>query len=144
MQNAVTYEMSLDGRVFIREVYTFLDLLGDIGGLFGALTPLCVFLVSVCQYQSSYQFVMADMFTDRTDNEVEIDQNRAGEDLKNEKGKGTVPRFMAGAKTGGRVQRKNDIQWNSLRSILINIQAKVPQKWLCRCFKPKGRQQKVL
>jgi len=48
MMNAVTYEMSLDQRVFIREVFTFLDLLGDLGGLFGALTPICVFFVSVC------------------------------------------------------------------------------------------------
>ena len=50
MQNAVTYEMSLDQRVFIREVFTFLDLLGDLGGLLGALTPICVLFVSICQY----------------------------------------------------------------------------------------------
>ena len=86
-----------------------MDLLGDISGLFGALTPLCVFLVSICQYQSSYQFLMADMFTDRTENDVQIDQNLSGQDLKNEKGKGTVPRFIVGAKTGGREQRKNDV-----------------------------------
>ena len=52
---------------------------------------------------------MADMFTDRTENDVQIDQNLSGQDLKNEKGKGTVPRFIVGAKTGGREQRKNDV-----------------------------------
>ena len=64
-QNAVTYEMSLDKKIYIREVYTLLDLMGDLGGLFGALTPLFAAIVKLCQYEGAYQFIMHDMFIDR-------------------------------------------------------------------------------
>ena len=56
--------MSLTSRVYVRQVYTFLEFLGELGGLFGALTPLCMMVVTAFQYQSSYQFVMAAMFID--------------------------------------------------------------------------------
>ena len=46
-QNSITFEMSLNKRVFIRHVYTLLDMIGDLGGLFGALTPLGVIIVSI-------------------------------------------------------------------------------------------------
>jgi len=46
-KNSITFEMSLNKRVFIRHVYTFIDMIGDLGGLFGALTPLCVIIVSI-------------------------------------------------------------------------------------------------
>ena len=46
-QNSITFEMSLNKRVYVRHVYTFLDMIGDLGGLFGALTPLCVIIVSI-------------------------------------------------------------------------------------------------
>ena len=46
IQNAITFEISLTERSFIRTVYTFLDLLKDVGGLFGALAPLCTLLVT--------------------------------------------------------------------------------------------------
>lgn len=47
IQNAITFEISLTERSLIRTVYTFLDLLKDIGGLFGALAPLCTMLVAL-------------------------------------------------------------------------------------------------
>ena len=49
-QNCITLEMSLTERSFVRTVYTMLDLLKDVGGLFGALAPLCTMLVTVCQF----------------------------------------------------------------------------------------------
>ena len=51
--------------VYVRQVYTFLEWLADIGGLFGALGPICMIFVKIFQLQASYQFVMAEMFVDR-------------------------------------------------------------------------------
>lgn len=45
-------------------------MLGDLGGLFGAMGPFCAILVSIFQYQSSYQFIMADLFLDRNKNDI--------------------------------------------------------------------------
>ena len=45
--NAITIEMSLNMRKYNRQVYSFLDMLGDVGGLLGALDPLCAILVSI-------------------------------------------------------------------------------------------------
>ena len=45
--NALTIEVSLDEREFDRQVYSFLDMLGDVGGLFGALGPVCAILVTI-------------------------------------------------------------------------------------------------
>ena len=69
--------MSLNKRVFIRQVYTFLDMIGELGGLFSALTPMCVLLVSIFQYQSSYQFVMADMMVDRDNSESDLKASKS-------------------------------------------------------------------
>ena len=67
-QNSVTYEISLDKMIYIRELYSFLDMMRDLGGLFGALFPLFSGIVKLCQYEGAYQFIMHDMFIDRTDN----------------------------------------------------------------------------
>ncbi len=63
--NSITYEISLDRRDYFRRVYGVLDFLADVGGLFGAISPLCFIIVLCFQYRSSYQFVMADLFVDR-------------------------------------------------------------------------------
>ena len=46
-KNAVTFELSQNKRVFVRNVYTVLDIMGDLGGLFGALTPLFAMIVAI-------------------------------------------------------------------------------------------------
>ena len=33
--------------------------------------------------------------------------------------------------------KKNDVQWNSCRATLLNLQAYLPAKILCKCLKPK-------
>lgn len=35
--NAITYEMSLNSNVYLRRVYSILDFVSDLGGLFGAI-----------------------------------------------------------------------------------------------------------
>ena len=39
--NGITYEMSATRLEYTRTVYSILDLLSDVGGLFGALMPIC-------------------------------------------------------------------------------------------------------
>lgn len=65
IQNSITFELSLTEMSVIRTVYTYLDLLKDVGGLFGALAPLCTMFVTICQFEGSFQLVMADMLIDR-------------------------------------------------------------------------------
>ena len=52
--NAVTYEVSATRDFNERKIYTVLDLVSDVGGLFGGLSPICFLLVSVFQYHGSY------------------------------------------------------------------------------------------
>ena len=124
--------MSLNKRLFIRKVYTFLDMIGELGGLFSALTPMCVLLVSIFQYQSSYQFVMADMMVDRDTSDADLKGSKSqitdqGNDAPQPKSKLAI-------------KRKNDTQWNALKSFKTNLQTFIPKKWLCKCFWPKGKQ----
>ena len=70
MWNAITYELSRDQIKYYRRVYSVLDLMSDLGGLYGSLTPVCMTLVYCLQYRSSYQFVMNDMFVDRKDDKI--------------------------------------------------------------------------
>ena len=46
--------------------------------------------------------------------------------------------------TGVRYKRKNDVQWNTCKSIMINLQAKLPSKWLIGCLRPNSRQKNVV
>ncbi len=43
--NSITYEMSLDQTKYFRRVYGILDFLADMGGLFGAISPVCFSIV---------------------------------------------------------------------------------------------------
>lgn len=63
VQTSITYELSLDRKNYKRRVYSFVDFLSDIGGLFNSFKLLSLALVMVFQYQSSYIFIMHDLFT---------------------------------------------------------------------------------
>jgi len=54
MWNAITYELSQDQIKYYRNVYSFLDLMSDVGGLYGSISPICVTMVFFLQYRSSY------------------------------------------------------------------------------------------
>ena len=51
MINAITYELSLTRIEFYRNVYSALDYLRDLGGLFSALGPICAGIVAMIQYR---------------------------------------------------------------------------------------------
>ena len=63
--NGVTYEISLTSRRYFRRVYSIMDFLSDMGGLFGALGSIFLALAIGMNYFGSYQFVMAELFYER-------------------------------------------------------------------------------
>ena len=64
-KNAITIEMSMDRRVYSRKVYAVLDFVSDVGGLFGAISPICILILALVNFWSSYQFLMGDLFVER-------------------------------------------------------------------------------
>ena len=46
-QNSITFEMSQTKRVFVRKVYTVLDIMGDLGGLSGALFSIFASIIGI-------------------------------------------------------------------------------------------------
>lgn len=60
--NAITYELNQDKLIFIRRVYSFFDLLRDVGGLFSALAGFCTLLVSIVQYRGVYMYLQKELF----------------------------------------------------------------------------------
>ena len=61
MWNAITFELSRTQIEYTRRVYSTLDFLGDIGGLFGALGPMFFLGVKLLQFKGLYMFLMSDM-----------------------------------------------------------------------------------
>ncbi len=102
----------------------------------GALTVFCSLIISCLQNESSYQYIMADMFVDRKDD--------GDDEVGTKKGSHGRRQSFSRSKTVTRFKRKNDVQWNSLKSLVFNIQTTIPHKWLCRCLKPKGMQKHYL
>ena len=54
--------MSLDLHEYFRRVYSWGDYISDLGGLFGALSPICISILAVVNFDSSYQFLMDELF----------------------------------------------------------------------------------
>ena len=61
-RTALTFEMSVDRRVYFRKVYSTLDFLSDVGGIYSALAPILTFFLIIINFWSSYQFLMGDLF----------------------------------------------------------------------------------
>ena len=60
--NAITYEVSLTRTTYRRRVDSFLDILGEIGGLFGALTPFFSALILVFHHRSEFMHIAVELF----------------------------------------------------------------------------------
>ena len=76
LNKAVTYEMSYDKHKYIRREATVVDRLSNIGGLFGALTPLCYAFVTYVHYKGQYMYLMKELFVNPND----LDEKRDGAD----------------------------------------------------------------
>ena len=76
VQLAITYELSQDLTIIRRTVYNILDLLGDIGGLAGALRALFTVAVIIFQYKAVIGYVGQHTYLIRDGDE----KNRAQKD----------------------------------------------------------------
>ena len=62
--NAVTYEVSRDRKHYYRKVYNSLDLLAELGGLFGSFYTLSMSFVVIATFAQTYHSVTEDTFFD--------------------------------------------------------------------------------
>ena len=56
--------MSYDKHIYKRRVNTVGDRLSNIGGLFGALTPLFYALVNIFNFKGQYLYLMRELFVE--------------------------------------------------------------------------------
>ena len=70
VQLVVTYELDRDLRIIRRNVYTFLDLLGEIGGLSGALISLFSAFVIIFRYRAFIGYMSNETFLIKDGDEV--------------------------------------------------------------------------
>ena len=47
---------------YVRKVYSLIDVFADVGGLYGAISPICVIVLLITNFWSSYQFLAGDLF----------------------------------------------------------------------------------
>ena len=59
---SITFEMSLDLITYEREVYTFLMLLSDIGGLAGALITLMSLFMTLWNFKAFDNYLVSKLF----------------------------------------------------------------------------------
>lgn len=55
--------MSLDLEKLNRSVYTFWNVLGDIGGLYGVFVSGCTTLISILTFQKSYNYLASQLYS---------------------------------------------------------------------------------
>ena len=70
---SVTFEVDLDMITYERKVYTVLDMLSDVGGLFEFLICFFAFLSWIWNYQSIENYLASRLFKIKKDSEVEED-----------------------------------------------------------------------
>lgn len=94
-----------------------LDFLGDIGGLFGALGPLCASTVTLFQYRGSYMYLASTMLSnpERPD---DLTSSQITQDV-TEKGAGYMSK----------------IQWSCFNIICFNCKFRPPRAIVNKVFK---------
>jgi len=60
-----TYTMGLNANKVSRSVYTFWNVLGDIGGLYGVLAIACANIISILTYQKSKNYLASQLYSAR-------------------------------------------------------------------------------
>ena len=65
VQMAITFELNRDLRMVHRQVYMFMDWLGDIGGLSGSLYAIFGLVVMVFQYKVVYNYIATNTYQTR-------------------------------------------------------------------------------
>ena len=83
VQMAITYEFSRDLAVIKRKVYGFLDFMGDLGGLAGALHASFTALVIVLQFRSALNYVSNHVYLIEDGDELDrVDKGSGGSSQK--------------------------------------------------------------
>ena len=57
---------------YFRRVYTMMDFLSDMGGLFGAFGSIFLLITIGLNYFGSYQFLMAELFYSKNDTQKPV------------------------------------------------------------------------
>ena len=126
MQNAITFEMNLSKKMYFRRVYSTLDFLSDIGGLYGATMPIILTMLMAFNYYASYQFIMHELFVDsvgKKDDEVDSDGNKDS----TLKIAGTFKRFTH------KKNVTNNVQWNVFKTMCLNLRTFVSARYRRLC-----------
>ena len=126
--SAITYELSSTNIKYYRQVYSFLDWLGNIGGLYGAVSTIFGSIVFIFQFSGTNMFLMTEMFSSNasTTKEMPYDSSLKQKDARRPK-KLRDQNF------------RNNVQWNCCRVLVSNIQRMCPRKCLCCCLRMKHR-----
>ena len=56
-QNAITFEMSMNRNEYTRTVYSIMDFMSELGGLFSAITLIFGTIIAVLQYRGMYMII---------------------------------------------------------------------------------------
>ena len=126
--SAITYELSSTNIKYYRQVYSFLDWLGNIGGLYGAVSTIFGSIVFIFQFSGTNMFLMAEMFSSHatTTKEMPSDSSLNQKDVRRPK-KLRDQNF------------RNNVQWNCCRVLVSNFQRMCPRKCLCCCLRMNHR-----
>ena len=71
VQLAVTYELNRDLRIVRRSVYSFLDLLGELGGLAGALHAFFSVTIIILQFRAVTSYLSQHLYLIREGDDKE-------------------------------------------------------------------------
>ena len=119
MLNSVTFELSLSLDVYERQVYSLLDILSDIGGLYGCLRGIFHIIVLFFQFRGDHMFIMKDMFN--------------SEDKSFQK---MTP--LERQETKIVLEKRNRIQWNCWFVLMANC------KIFCPCCCKMSKRERIL
>ena len=121
-------ELSAKQVTHVRRVYTLIDMLAGIGGLFNTLYLVCLIIITIFHFYGSYHFLSQDLFTD---NKRRVKTSRKAIEI-----------FRPGRSWFMTVRPQlpvleRSVQWDAWRTLKINCMTFVwPYcKRLCKCKK---------
>ena len=62
IQHSLAFEMNLNLRTYDREVYNFLDWLGDLGGLYDGIRGIFMIFLAVITYQKYDTYMVSRLY----------------------------------------------------------------------------------
>ena len=119
--NSITYEMSLDKHVHFRRVYSLFDWAADIGGILGAVTAICGFILYLFHSNSQYLYLMKEMFVEPVSYSDELSKSK---------------RHM---EDEARDKIKNTTQWDCFSVVAVNLKMCLPKRLQVLCLKKRHR-----